>query len=812
MGIFSNTAPAYWAAGLPVVPLRVKQKAPIPSGWQVFCASMPDPDTQSFWMKQFPDGNIGLPLGPCSGLVAIDLDTDEEKIRELIERIIPPTPWMRRGAKGAVYMFRSPAAAEHRTFRIKSVEGKSIVECLAKGTQIVLPPSIHPDTQMPYTATGNLWEMLADLPPLPRDIESMLRGALVDAGVSLSTRGSAKMVEWVSSGSRDSSMTSIAGLEARAVVRGERSLNEAFGEIETWINNFTEKVVGDSLDPVKGRQKIIEFIKRDLHEGKRSLPVGWDDGLQPEEKDKAAKEFGEDSEEWSVERLMAYLQEQFEIHDRVSTGRRRAVEEALLRMSKSTMTAIDKEAVMNFITSCSGKTVTMAALRRRLSELDKGDAEGTDHTEIAQLLIKDLSRFGEIRTHGDRFWRWAGSHWVELPESKMFETIAHEFGSMSAARKFNDHKGVVKVAFNIVPKGLRTSTQVGINFANGYLTSDLVLHKHDPAYGCTYVLPYLYQPEQKRAPQRFLSFLFSCWGDDPDYEQKIAALREAIAVTMFGQAYKFQRVFCLYGMPESGKSVLKDIVLGLMPEEAICCVRPHDWNDKFMPSGMNGKLINYCGELSETETIAGDRFKQIVDGDEIPAQFKNRDIFKLKPTCAHWFNSNHIPKTKDSSAGFTRRWLFLTFNKSVPKSERVIALAEDILSEERDLIAAWAIEVMPKLLAANNFTIPVSHERLMVEMAGANNSVRFFLTASGQVSLAKKDGGLIRTSESELHNVYWAFCRTVAHVAPVSLKTFRLRMSEMQNEFGFRLSIEKSPAGTEASYYTGVTLAGVRGQ
>jgi len=265
--IFAENAPGYWEAGLPGIPLRPRQKMPVPNGWQIYCSKMPDEATRESWVRMYADRSIGLPLGPCSGLVAVDLDTDDPKITALIESLIPKTPWVRKGAKGAIYVFRSRQSDDHRTFRIKDINGKSLVEFLAKGTQFVLPPSIHPDTQKPYEATGFLPDMLKDIPYISKEIETIIRGGLSDDGVELSTRGSAKMVEWVASGNRDSSLTSIAGLEARAVIRAERTLAEAFGEIETWIMNFTEKVAGDSLDPQKGRAKIVEFIRRDIIEG-----------------------------------------------------------------------------------------------------------------------------------------------------------------------------------------------------------------------------------------------------------------------------------------------------------------------------------------------------------------------------------------------------------------------------------------------------------------------------------------------------------------------------------------------------------------
>jgi phage/plasmid-associated DNA primase len=351
---------------------------------------------------------------------------------------------------------------------------------------------------------------------------------------------------------------------------------------------------------------------------------------------------------------------------------------------------------------------------------------------------------------------------------------------------------------------------VGLNFANGFVTEDLVLRAHAPEFGATYTLPYLYHtPDETIAPQMWLSFLHSCWGEDLDYEEKVQAVREAIAVTLFGLAPEYQRAICAFGVPHSGKSVLIDIVLGLVTQDMTSVVRPHDWSDKFLPTQMMGKLINFCGELSEHELIPGDRFKQIIDGHELDGQYKGRDIFKFRPRCAHWFSSNHLPRSRDSSAGFTRRWLFLTFNKAVPPAERVQGLAAKILAAEREQIVAWAVSCMPRLKSRNGYTLPQSHRALADKMAELNNSVRHFLLAGGvQIgsppALSKSPKSITAT---DLHAAYWGFCKTEARAQPVSLVNFQIRMQELASELGFGVQKIKIPGGGEAVTYLNVTLA-----
>lgn len=805
--IFANNAPLYWAAGLPAIPLEPRSKRTIIQGWTRWCTEDIPDETKAAWLHSYPDGNIGLALGEMSGLVALDLDTDDERVRNIILRLLPPTPWIRRGKKGAVYIYRWQG---HKTFRIRTMEGSSLLEVLSSGTQIVLPPSIHPDTGMPYTANANLWDVLDQIPVMPRQTEIVLRQALIEEGIQLSTKGYTKVTEWISVGARDSKMVSVAGLMARGVIRGERSLFEAVGEIRAWVDNFVEKVAGDQMDPEKAVAKLIEFIKRDIVEGGKILPHGWDDDLTEEEAAKFRAEFGVEKEEWDVEKVLQFLQTTFEAHDRVEgmRARREAIEKALQKIAMSpSILPMDHDQIFQYINQGTGRMVTIASLRKRLQQLTKVEGTGESHAEIAQLVLADMQQYGEIRFSTTRFWQWRGACWEELHDHEILARVTRDFGHLPAAKRHSDHKGIMQTMAALSAGDLAQSSVRGLNFANGFLTSDLTLREHDPNYGCTYVLPYKYDPGRNGACPRFLSFLNQSWGRDPDYAEKVQALREAIAVTLFGLAAPFQKVFCLYGVPHSGKSVLMDIIRSILPPEAACAVGPDAWDDKFLPTQMVNKLANFCGELSEHTLIPGDKFKHIVDGGEISGQLKGKQIFLFRPTLAHWFASNHLPKTRDASAGFSRRWLFFRFNHPVRKEDRVTGLANDIAAEECDAIVAWAVAALPEVLRTSNFTTPASHVQYAEEMAGMNNSVRFFLRG-GPVRIGPQNSNSI--SEMDLHGAYWSFCKLHAGARPVSLKIFRQRASEMADELGFKIRMITSQNMDEA-VYDGITLAPERG-
>jgi putative DNA primase/helicase len=808
--IFRTNAPAYWAQNLPVLPLEPRAKAVKIGGWTTFCTQMPSVEQQKAWLKTYPDGNMGLPLGPQSGLVAIDIDTDDEKVHALIEQLLPKSPWKRRGKKGCVYVFKYTG---QRTFRIRDVTGATILECLSQGAQIVLPPSIHPDTQRPYEANTELLSVFKSAPELPKDAETILRAALVEAGFDLSTQGFAKITAWVPSGSRDNAMTAHAGILSRAVVRGERTLKEAMDEMVNWVESYTEKVAGDPLDPQKAQEKVVQFFIRDCTGPKRS-PVhpGWDSDLDPKLAKEIKEQLGEDGEAWEYDRFRMDATAAFERHPPNSSGFIAELNRILMKVVNcSSMTPLEEGMFLRYVANCSGKTITSAALNKQVQEMRAGNLAGVDHTEIAQALVAELERYGAVRYHNHVWWQWVGACWKELEEKDIMRKIAETFGSYPAAKRHTDHKGIMQTAQALVSGDICTVPVKGINFANGFLTTDLQLKNHRPEYGKAYVLPYRYVPEAAGQMARFMQFLVDCWGEEADFEDRVQSLREAIAATLFGVATRFQKAFCLFGVAGSGKSVTKDIVVGLMPPESTCSVLPAVWGDKFSPAGMVGKLMNIAGELSEDKMIPGDLFKLVVEGAAIEGQYKNKPIFTFEPECAQWFLSNHPPRSRDSSGGFIRRWQFFVFNKPVKPEFKNTNLATEILAEEREAIAAWAVASLPDLMRRHDYIQPPSHLAMVKDVATTNNSVRFFLQGGGRLKIEEARTGKERvaTSETTLYEAYWAFCNTTAYTKPVTMKNFRHRMSEMQGEFGFELRLVTNDWGQEEAHYVGITVAGL---
>jgi hypothetical protein len=134
--------------------------------WQQYNKKLPDEDLVEKWAELDPP-NIGLCVGPASGVIAIDVDIDDKKILE----IIPPTPLTRMGRPGRLGMF---------FYRWNGEESKRAlpgVDIYYSSGQVILTGQ-HPEAQVPYrlliAGDMSLEEALENLPELPASVEPRL--------------------------------------------------------------------------------------------------------------------------------------------------------------------------------------------------------------------------------------------------------------------------------------------------------------------------------------------------------------------------------------------------------------------------------------------------------------------------------------------------------------------------------------------------------------------------------------------------------------------------------------------------------------
>jgi hypothetical protein len=119
---------------------------------------------------EHPEAGLGV-VGGYGGLVPIDIDTDNINIRMAIDTVLGGPLVAKRGRRGATVFGRDPSGLI-KPRKFKMADGAMIMEVLTTG-QVVIPPSVHPETQRPYKwlTEYSLFDVsIDDLPVWPSDL------------------------------------------------------------------------------------------------------------------------------------------------------------------------------------------------------------------------------------------------------------------------------------------------------------------------------------------------------------------------------------------------------------------------------------------------------------------------------------------------------------------------------------------------------------------------------------------------------------------------------------------------------------------
>ena len=113
--------------------------------WTAYQTRRPTENDIHIWWKSHANSNVGIALGPVSGLVRVDIDGEHgaSRFRQLSGGDPPPTLEFTSGGGGRGLLFAIPDGAVIRT---TSHSGEALHDELriqAQGAQTVLPPSRH---------------------------------------------------------------------------------------------------------------------------------------------------------------------------------------------------------------------------------------------------------------------------------------------------------------------------------------------------------------------------------------------------------------------------------------------------------------------------------------------------------------------------------------------------------------------------------------------------------------------------------------------------------------------------------------------
>lgn len=422
---------------------------------------------------------------------------------------------------------------------------------------------------------------------------------------------------------------------------------------------------------------------------------------------------------------------------------------------------------------------------------------GSD-AEIAERVVAELTdEFGLLINDEGQFWRYNGQHWLAIDDEVLWRSVFRFDGATfrtasgePANVKLNKSRTEsVLACMQAMVRHRRffASAPRGINCSNGFIRFDACgvasLSPHRREDRQRHVLGSRWRPADsfEIANTSLLhSLLNGCFKDDADREAKIDLLAEIAGVAATGMGTRLiepKAVVCVGKHAENGKSQVLAALRSLLPKDAVSAISPAKFADRTFACHLAGKLLNAPDELAGADAIASEAFKQIITGEPMTARDVYKSAVEFEPMAQHVFATNVLPPFKGGmDRGVRRRLMVVTFNRVIPRTERIDRIGARIGKEEADLLLAWAVLGASRVIRKGSFTVPSSSADALRDWMFSSDPVLAWL-ASDEVEIDKHDLNL-ETKVSDAHGKFarWAIAEGFRQETLPAINNFSQRV------------------------------------
>ena len=688
---FAQAAPELVAKGFSVVPIKRKDKGPIPKRWQELSHRANTPEEIQKW-SMISGANIGLVLGKASGLVALDYDNYPEFWEEVVS-ILPQSPVTKKGAKGftAFYRYSGQKNLSWKYRDPKTGRSETVIDLLSDGRQTVIPPSIHPKG-FPYVWTSRrvVIDVLLDgYPQLGEEEIELICEVLerFDAKCSRMTepRGEPFQGPGVDFNEAQELLSYIhPDLDYDSWSKVGMGLKAEFGDSayplwDSWSSEG-QKYSG----PDDTRKHWESFQKTGITIG-TVIKFAQEEGYDPR--------VPKDSDFiniWSEGAIAKMEQLEQEINASSSNGQPKEQKEQKEQKEPT-------------------KQKPNIIPRLKYPWTDAGNAE------------RFIFYFGnDFRYTGAYKWmHYDGIRWKKKAEAQALNAARETADNIIYEKERYSTTDESKKAFNRWLQTSHSADKIGamlrvaknipgihvedadifdrdiwyLNCLNG--TLDLrtgKLQPHDRKLYSTRMTSITYDPEAS-CPM-WMDYLRLVMDND---QEMIDYLQRVAGYCLTGCTGEHV-LFFIFGDGQNGKSVFIETLSSLAGDygtvistRALCLGNSGNTTDEQVARSAGARLIT-VGETQIGQTWDESLLKDMTGGDRVTACLKFCDSFVFTPRSKILIRGNVKPNVKGTDEGIWRRFHLIPFEVPIPKEQVVLDFKEQLWANELPGILAWAVE------------------------------------------------------------------------------------------------------------------------
>jgi putative DNA primase/helicase len=258
---------------------------------------------------------------------------------------------------------------------------------------------------------------------------------------------------------------------------------------------------------------------------------------------------------------------------------------------------------------------------------------------------------------------------------------------------------------------------------------------------------------------------------------------------VFTKNLKLEKALLPYGTGANGKSVLFDVMNGLLGRENTANYSLSDLMEEHNRAQIAHKLLNYGSEINAS--LTRDVLKNLISCEPIMARLKYGNSFLMEKYAKLCFNCNELPKDVEQTEAYFRRFLIIPFRVTLPESEWDVELAQKIVKDELAGVFNWVLAGLGRLLKQKKFTESKIVREMIAEYKRESDSVACFLRDENWGPDPHNPDHT--TPLKKLHLSYQSYCREAGH-KPLGRNNFKKRLAVNR-------VIEATKAGCSQEFY-----------
>ena len=360
---------------------------------------------------------------------------------------------------------------------------------------------------------------------------------------------------------------------------------------------------------------------------------------------------------------------------------------------------------------------------------------------------------------GNKFFAYNSECWIDI-EGDLLKGFLHKAAkkmgipdSLSACVKFIKGTYEQLIESGFFEKMVQNDVTY-LNLLNGTLKIDkngVELVPFNFKHFLTHQLDFIYA--RNYVNQIWLDFLDTVLPDKDTQK----TLQQAIGY-LFIKDLKLEKVIFLYGIGSNGKSVIFEVLKGLLTKEMMSNYSLASLTNHlgYQLADLNNRLINYGTDIS-MKNVDLAIFKQVASGEDIGTRQIREKAFTMRNYAKLIFNVNKLDDADvENTNGFGRRLLFIPFEQVIDKKDQDKNLHKTIL-ENKSGVMNWIIEGIEEVLKNEEIYISEKCENFLDNFKRESSPIQLFIELSNFVKTSPDSNEVM--DFQQMYEMYKEFCK-----------------------------------------------------